>query len=134
MNLDKLKDKISGLSEAPGVYIFKDAAGKIIYIGKAKSLKKRVQSYFSRFLASKTQAMVSNIADIEYKLCHEDIHLTGVTTVTTIFSVYAALYTLYLNSYKVCHDVKCLFVFTKKNYYKLCYLQKSIDINCLIYD
>src|SRR4030042_735345 len=68
MNLNKIKDKISGLPEAPGVYIFKDAAGKIIYIGKAKSLKKRVQSYFSRFLASKTQAMVAQIADIAYKL------------------------------------------------------------------
>ena len=72
MNSNKIKDKISGLPEAPGVYIFKDAAGKIIYIGKAKSLKKRVQSYFSRFLASKTQAMVSNIADIEYKLCQTE--------------------------------------------------------------
>ncbi|OGX14831.1 MAG: hypothetical protein A2166_05985 [Omnitrophica WOR_2 bacterium RBG_13_41_10] len=72
MNLNKIKDKISGLPEAPGVYIFKDAAGKIIYIGKAKSLKKRVQSYFSRFLASKTQAMVAQIADIEYKLCQTE--------------------------------------------------------------
>ena len=55
------------MPETPGVYIFKDAGGRIIYVGKAKSLKKRVQSYFSRFLASKTQAMVSNIADMEYR-------------------------------------------------------------------
>ena len=60
------------MPEAPGVYLFKDAAGKIIYIGKAKSLKKRVQFYFSRFLASKTQAMVAQIADIEYKLCQTE--------------------------------------------------------------
>lgn len=69
---DKLKEKIMSLPDTPGVYIFKDGAGKIIYIGKAKSLKKRVQSYFSRFLASKTQAMVSKIADIEYKLCQTE--------------------------------------------------------------
>jgi excinuclease ABC subunit C len=66
---DKVKDKVVQLPDTPGVYIFKDGAGKIIYIGKAKSLKKRVQSYFSRDLSSKTQAMVSKIADIEYKLC-----------------------------------------------------------------
>jgi excinuclease ABC subunit C len=70
--LDKLKEKIASLPEAAGVYLFKDASGEIIYIGKAKSLKKRVQSYFSRFLASKTQAMVSKIADIEYKTCQNE--------------------------------------------------------------
>ena len=50
------------------MYIFKDARGQIIYIGKAKSLKKRVQSYFSRELDAKTQIMVSKIAGLEYKL------------------------------------------------------------------
>ncbi len=70
--MDKLKDIVANLPDTPGVYIFKDAKAEIIYIGKAKSLKKRVYSYFSRFLASKTQAMVSNIADIEYKLCRTE--------------------------------------------------------------
>jgi len=65
---DKLENIIANLPEMPGVYIFKDAEGKIIYIGKAKSLKKRVPSYFNRPLNSKTQAMVSKIADIEYRL------------------------------------------------------------------
>lgn len=67
-NLKELKNKVAGLPEAPGVYIFKDAQGQIIYIGKAKSLKKRVQSYFSRQLDAKTQIMVSKIAGLEYKL------------------------------------------------------------------
>ncbi|MFA5363413.1 MAG: excinuclease ABC subunit UvrC [Candidatus Omnitrophota bacterium] len=62
----QLKDKISRLPESPGVYKFKDAAGTIIYIGKAKALKKRVQSYFSRYLDAKTQALVARIADVEY--------------------------------------------------------------------
>ena len=64
-----LKAKISGLPQAPGVYIFKDKSGRAIYIGKAKSLKKRVQSYFSRLLDAKTQAMVARIAGLEYALC-----------------------------------------------------------------
>ena len=66
--MNKLKQKVRALPETPGVYIFKDAQGKIIYIGKAKSLKKRAQTYFSRRLDSKTQAMVSKIADIEYRM------------------------------------------------------------------
>ena len=66
--MNQLKEKVSGLPESPGVYIFKDAGGEILYIGKAKALKRRVQTYFSRQLDSKTQAMVAKIADIEYRL------------------------------------------------------------------
>ena len=64
---NKLKNKIAHLPDAPGVYIFRDTSAKIIYIGKAKSLKKRVRSYFNRPLDTKTQAMASKIADIDYK-------------------------------------------------------------------
>jgi excinuclease ABC subunit C len=64
----KLKEKISGLPELPGVYIYKDARGRIIYIGKAKNLKKRVQSYFTRYLSGKTQVLVSRIAQVEHIL------------------------------------------------------------------
>lgn len=64
----KLKEKIAILPEAPGVYLFNDEHGKIIYIGKAKSLKKRVSSYFNRFLSSKTQALVSKISGLDYIL------------------------------------------------------------------
>ena len=63
-----VKEKVKGLPDAPGVYIFKDARRNIIYIGKAKSLRKRVSSYFSRYLNSKTQAMVGQIADLEFIL------------------------------------------------------------------
>ncbi len=65
---EKIKNIVSDLPQAPGVYFFKDETGRIIYIGKAKSLKKRVQSYFSRQLDTKTQSLVSRIGDIEYKL------------------------------------------------------------------
>lgn len=64
--MNRLKAIISRLPDSPGVYKFKDASGRIIYIGKAKSLKKRVTSYFSRFLSAKTQALVAKISDIEY--------------------------------------------------------------------
>jgi excinuclease ABC subunit C len=63
-----LKEKINNLPDTPGVYIFKDNSGKIIYIGKAKSLKKRVISYLGRDLSSKTVALMSCVSDIEYRL------------------------------------------------------------------
>lgn len=70
--MDKLKSIIANMPQEPGVYIFKDAGGKVIYIGKAKSLRKRLQSYFSRLLCAKTQALVSHIADIECRVCSSE--------------------------------------------------------------
>ncbi len=67
-SLTSLKDKISAMPDAAGVYIFKDNEGRILYIGKAKSLKKRLSSYLNRYLSSKTLAMMSKVGDIEYRL------------------------------------------------------------------
>ncbi|MBI4978947.1 MAG: excinuclease ABC subunit UvrC [Spirochaetes bacterium] len=61
-----LNDKIAALPDLPGVYFMKDNGGGIIYIGKAKSLRKRVSSYFSNSAKDpKTTLLVANIADIE---------------------------------------------------------------------
>lgn len=56
------------MPDAAGVYLLKDKSGKVIYIGKAKSLKKRLMSYLARDLTSKTLIMMSNVDDIEYQL------------------------------------------------------------------
>lgn len=66
--MDKLENKLKKLPDSPGVYLFKDAGGAIIYIGKAKSLKKRVVSYFGRPQTDKNQIMVSKIASLDYIL------------------------------------------------------------------
>lgn len=52
----------------PGIYLMKDSDGKIIYIGKAKNLKKRVKSYFLKNQNYKTQKLVQNISEIEFVL------------------------------------------------------------------
>ena len=66
--MDFLKTKANKLPEKPGVYIMKDSDKNIIYIGKAKILKRRVSQYFlsSKKHSEKIKAMVSNIKDFEY--------------------------------------------------------------------
>jgi len=62
-----LKKKIKNLPLSPGVYLMKDKAAGVIYIGKAVSLKKRVSSYFDKKSDSyKNNLLVSNIRDIDY--------------------------------------------------------------------
>ncbi len=63
---DHLQTILDNLPTKPGCYLMKDAAGKIIYVGKAVSLRNRVRSYFhSQVDSPKTVQLVKNIADIE---------------------------------------------------------------------
>jgi excinuclease ABC subunit C len=64
----ELLEKADQLPLQPGVYLFEDAAGKILYVGKARSLRARVKSYFleSRWRDAKTGSLVREIADLRY--------------------------------------------------------------------
>ncbi len=67
MNTETLSLKLKTLPEKPGVYQYFDKKGTIIYIGKAKNLKKRVASYFNKnHDYGKTNALVKQIVDIQY--------------------------------------------------------------------
>jgi excinuclease ABC subunit C len=61
------REKAAGLPESAGVYLFRDAAGAVLYVGKATSLRNRVRSYFleSRWIDAKTGSLVREIADLE---------------------------------------------------------------------
>ncbi len=62
-----LREKILNLPESPGVYMYLDRHGKVIYVGKAKRLKRRVSSYFNRRHDSiKTNLLVRNIVDMRF--------------------------------------------------------------------
>ena len=62
-----LKGIVSNLPDSPGIYQYLNAEGVIIYVGKAKNLKRRVSSYFNREHPNgKTRLLVSKIADIRY--------------------------------------------------------------------
>ena len=60
------KEKLMLVPELPGSYQMKDKDGIIIYVGKAKNLKKRLKSYFTKNVTGKTKKLVSEIADFEY--------------------------------------------------------------------
>ncbi len=62
------KEQAKNLPHSPGVYIMKDASGKIVYVGKAKDLRNRVTSYFLSGKDIKTSFLVSKISSIEYIL------------------------------------------------------------------
>lgn len=72
--LRRLQDKALSLPKLPGVYIMKNADKSIIYIGKAKSLKNRVTSYFAsqENLLPKVRRMVENVSDFDYVICDSE--------------------------------------------------------------
>ena len=62
-----LREKILNLPEQPGVYMYLDKNGKVVYVGKAKRLKRRVSSYFNRrHDATRTNLLVRNIVDMRF--------------------------------------------------------------------
>ncbi|MCD7901187.1 MAG: excinuclease ABC subunit UvrC [Bacteroides sp.] len=63
---DYLEGIVMNLPEKPGIYQYLNSDGTIIYVGKAKNLKRRVYSYFSKEHQGKTKVLVSKIADIRY--------------------------------------------------------------------
>ena len=73
-DMDAIRDKLKTLPKTPGVYLMKNADGKVIYVGKAVALKNRVSSYFQNTRKdAKTQALVREIVDFDYILVGTEI-------------------------------------------------------------
>lgn len=73
MDAKSLKDFSKTLPSSVGVYQFLNSKNKIIYIGKAKNLKKRVASYFSKHNhTGKTKKLISNISSIKHILVQNE--------------------------------------------------------------
>ena len=69
-----IQEELKALPHSPGVYQMKNASGEIIYVGKAKSLNKRVKQYFqSRNHPPKIQAMIKNISEFEYIITDNEV-------------------------------------------------------------
>ncbi len=75
----KLEEKLKEIPTSPGVYLHKDAAGKILYIGKAKNLRSRVRQYFQSGIQApysygiKTVELVKQIADVEFIVTDNEV-------------------------------------------------------------
>ena len=68
--VEQLRHKASQLPAGPGVYLYKDDAGTVLYVGKAKSLRARVRSYFNddRLAEAKTGSLIREASDLDYIL------------------------------------------------------------------
>src|SRR6218665_804394 len=73
---EHIQTLLRSLPDNPGVYQYYDETGKIIYVGKAKNLKKRVLSYFNKeqFENGKTQVLVKKIADIKFIIVNTELN------------------------------------------------------------
>ncbi|MCR4402086.1 MAG: excinuclease ABC subunit UvrC [Firmicutes bacterium] len=72
---ERLRERAKDLPDRPGVYLMKDATGRVIYVGKASSLRNRVRSYFQspKTFARRTRLLVGNIADFEYLVTDSEV-------------------------------------------------------------
>src|SRR5437867_13356128 len=70
-----LAEKVKQFPSAPGVYLMKDAQGKVIYIGKAKSLRNRAATYFTKAAAEehRTAELVKHIVDVDFIPADSDV-------------------------------------------------------------
>ena len=70
---EDIKEKLKLVPEVPGCYLMKDQFNTIIYVGKAKNLKRRVSSYFVGAHNAKTTLLVSEICDFEYIVTDSEV-------------------------------------------------------------
>src|SRR5262245_44327670 len=68
-----LKDKIKDLPNKPGVYLFKDKSGTVIYVGKAKNLKSRVGQYFGTDRRVQIPFLIADAIDVDYTIAASEL-------------------------------------------------------------
>ncbi len=72
-DIEALRSKAASLPRSPGVYIMKDGAGRIIYVGKSRSLRDRVSQYFHGYHDVKTEKMASSVYDFSFITCDTEM-------------------------------------------------------------
>lgn len=110
--------KISLIPDLPGVYLMKDKAGNVIYVGKAKSLKKRIRSYLGSQVSGKTLAMMSIVADVEYRLAPTEAR--ALLLEASLIQQYMPRYNVLLRDDKSFPFVKA----TNENFPRICIVRK----------
>ena len=97
---ERLREKAAALPLSPGVYIMRDTAGKVIYVGKSRAIKNRVSQYFHENSGNgpKTDAMTSRIFDFDYILC--DTEIEALTLENSLIKLYHPKYNIKLKDDK----------------------------------
>lgn len=94
-----LLEKANSLPRSPGVYLMKDKSGRVIYVGKSRSLKNRVSQYFQQGEKNvKTARMVSRVADFAYILT--DTEIEALTLENSLIKQYVPKYNIRLKDAK----------------------------------
>lgn len=117
--LERLLSKANTLPAVPGVYIMKDRAGKVIYVGKSRKLKNRVSQYFQNSEKNlKTMKMVSLVNDFDYYLC--DTEMEALTLENRMIKQYSPKYNIKLKDSKSYPYIKV----TGEEYPRIIYTRK----------
>lgn len=96
---EKLLEKANGLPLCPGVYIMRDANGKVIYVGKSRKLRNRVSQYFQNSEKNrKTERMVASVRAFDYYLC--DNEMEALSLENTLIKQYTPKYNIRLKDAK----------------------------------
>ena len=94
-----IKETVKNLPDNPGVYFFKDKKEKILYIGKAKNLKKRVSSYFNKSnSSSKNKVMISKAANIEVMIVESEVE--ALITEANLIKIHKPHYNVFMKDDK----------------------------------
>lgn len=73
MPKNDLQRKLRNIPSRPGVYLFRDASGKVLYVGKAKRLSARVRSYFRKGAGAKSRALLKQASDLDYLVLSNEV-------------------------------------------------------------
>ena len=105
-NIEKLREKSMRLPQSPGVYLMKNAKGKILYVGKAKALKNRVSTYFGGQVnpSIKVAKMVEQVADFDYILT--DSEFEALVLECSLIKQHLPKYNILLKDDKGYHYIK----------------------------
>ena len=130
-NSDRIKrllEKANSLPLCPGVYIMKNAAGKVIYVGKSRKLKNRVSQYFQNSTKNlKTHKMVSSVDTFDYIVCNSEIEALALEN--TLIKQYTPKYNIKLKDAKSYPYIKI----THEEYPRLVYTRTRANDKATYY-
>ena len=92
------KNFLKNISTKPGIYFFKDKQDNILYIGKAKNLKKRISSYFSKNTNMKNKIMLSRAIDVDTMIVNSEVE--ALLTESNMIKKYRPKYNILLKDDK----------------------------------